>query len=312
MEIPVYLFTGFLESGKTKFIQDTLGDKRFNSGERTLLLLCEEGEEEYDPSGFSAPNVWIEILDSESELNAKNLQSLLKKHNAERVVVEYNGMWMLDNLYNALPKGWTVYQEFLFVDSTTFLNYNDNMRALVVDKLKSCEMVVFNRFTENLDQMQFHKIVRAINTQADIALESPDGKVRYDDIEDPLPFDIDAPVIEIGENDYAVWYRDLNIHEDRYEGKTVCFKAMIIKGKRVPAGYVLAGRYIMTCCVDDIAFGGFPCVWSEPVPDGKHWMTVTAKLTFEENEMFGGRGPVLHASALTPAQKPKNEVATFY
>ena len=48
-QIPVYLFTGFLEGGKTKFIQETLEDGRFNKGEPTLLLVCEEGIEEYAP-----------------------------------------------------------------------------------------------------------------------------------------------------------------------------------------------------------------------------------------------------------------------
>ena len=62
MEVPVYLFTGFLEAGKTKFIQETLEDARFNSGERTLLLVCEEGIEEYDKSRFAKKNVHIEVL----------------------------------------------------------------------------------------------------------------------------------------------------------------------------------------------------------------------------------------------------------
>ena len=47
-EMPVYLFTGFLESGKTTFIKETLGDPRFNNGQRTLILLCEEGETELE------------------------------------------------------------------------------------------------------------------------------------------------------------------------------------------------------------------------------------------------------------------------
>lgn len=51
-DIPMYVFTGFLESGKTKFIQETLEDERFNTGERTLLLVFEEGEEEYDVSAY--------------------------------------------------------------------------------------------------------------------------------------------------------------------------------------------------------------------------------------------------------------------
>ena len=147
-EIPVYLFTGFLDAGKTKFIQETLEDVRFNNGESTLLLLCEEGEEEYDPSTFSGKNVFIETIEEQEELTPSNLERLQKKHAVERVVIEYNGMWMLDTLYQNMPDSWIVYQEFMFADSQTFLTYNANMRGLVVDKLKSCEMLVLNRADE--------------------------------------------------------------------------------------------------------------------------------------------------------------------
>ena len=118
MEIPVYLFTGFLEAGKTRFIQETLEDKRFNAGERTLLLLCEEGEEEYAPDTFAGQNVFIETIEEENDLAATRLAALQKKHRATRVLVEYNGMWMLDSLYRHMPEEWSIYQEFLFVDAT--------------------------------------------------------------------------------------------------------------------------------------------------------------------------------------------------
>ena len=220
-DIPVYLFTGFLESGKTKFIQETLCDERFNKGEKTLLLVCEEGVEEYEPDEFSGENVFIKIVEEESELSEELLRSFIKETDAERVVVEYNGMWMLDSLYQAMPEEWVVYQEFMFADATTFLTYNQNMRQLTYDKLKSCELVVFNRFTREMDKMPYHKIVRGASRRADIAYEYAPDDVEYDDIEDPLPFDINAPVIEIGVNDYAIWYRDLTENPSNYEGKTI-------------------------------------------------------------------------------------------
>ena len=96
-EVPVFLFTGFLESGKTKFIQETLEDKRFNSGERTLLIVCEEGEEEYAPDKFSAPNVFMVNVEEQAELTRANLRKWLDEHDCERCVIEYNGMWMLDD-----------------------------------------------------------------------------------------------------------------------------------------------------------------------------------------------------------------------
>ena len=217
-EIPVFLFTGFLDSGKTRFIQETLEDRRFCNGERTLLIVCEEGEEEYAPDQFADKSVFIRDVYAEKDLNGEQLAAWLKETNAERVVIEYNGMWMLDLLYAALPDGWMVYQEFLFVDSATFLSYNANMRNLVYDKLKSCELVVFNRFTPQMDKMAFHKIVRAASRRADIAYEAPDGSVVYDDIVDPLPFDLNAPVVEIGDEDYAEWYRDMSEEPQKYEG----------------------------------------------------------------------------------------------
>ena len=114
MEIPVYIFTGFLEGGKTLFIQDTLEDKRFNSGERTLLLVCEEGEEEYRPERFSGKNVFIRTLEDESELNEQNLSRMITETKAERVLVEYNGMWLLQHFYDEMPDGWLPYQNMLF------------------------------------------------------------------------------------------------------------------------------------------------------------------------------------------------------
>ena len=183
-DVPVYLFTGFLEAGKTKFIQETLEDKRFCNGERTLLLVCEEGEEEYAPDQFADRSVMIRTIESPEEMTVENLSRMLIQTNAERVVVEYNGMWLLDLLYSAMPENWMVYQEFMFADATTFLSYNANMRQLVYDKLKSCELVVFNRFRPDMDKLAFHKIVRGASRRSDIAYEYPGGKVEYDDIQE--------------------------------------------------------------------------------------------------------------------------------
>ena len=67
-DIPVYLFTGFLEAGKTKFIQETLEDPGFNDGQKTLLIVTEEGEVEYQPIKFASSNVKIMTLEDEEEL----------------------------------------------------------------------------------------------------------------------------------------------------------------------------------------------------------------------------------------------------
>ncbi len=312
-DIPVYLFTGFLESGKTKFIQETLCDERFNKGEKTLLLVCEEGVEEYEPDEFSGENVFIKVVEEESELSEDLLRGFIKETDAERVVVEYNGMWMLDSLYQAMPQEWVVYQEFMFADATTFLTYNQNMRQLTYDKLKSCELVVFNRFTREMDKMPYHKIVRGASRRADIAYEYAPDDVEYDDIEDPLPFDINAPIIEIGVDDYAIWYRDLTENPSNYEGKTIKVLCRALTRKKLPSKTFIVGRHVMTCCIEDTQFAALVCQWdqaSKVVNDS--WINLTAKIHYKFHVAYKQKGPVLTCVELEPAEAPENSIATFF
>ncbi len=312
-EIPVYLFTGFLEAGKTRFIQETLEDPRFNNGERTLLLLCEEGVEEYEPESFARPNIYIEAVDNEEELQSASLQALLEKHGCERVMVEYNGMWMLDTFYQRMPQDWVVAQEFLFCDANTFISYNANMRQLVYDKLRSCELVVFNRCGDNIDKMELHKIVRAASRRADIAYEAPDGSVQYDDIEDPLPFDLDAPVVDIKDEDYALFYSDLSADIGKYSGKTLRYKGMVVKSPRLPEDTFVFGRQLMTCCANDIQFTGLICRWPQAATLAKgEWVTLTASVAIKWHKGYGKKGPVLTVTHVEHSAAPDQPVATYY
>ena len=311
--VPVYLFTGFLEGGKTKFIQETLEDKRFCNGERTLLLVCEEGEEEYAPEQFATDTVEIRVVETPEELTTEHLQAWYKETRAERVVIEYNGMWLLDALYQAMPQDWVVYQEFMFADARTFLSYNSNMRQLCFDKMKSAELVVFNRFERSMDKMEFHKIVRGASRRADIAYELVGGKVEYDEIQDPLPFDLNAPIVEIGDDDYAEWYRDMSEEPKKYEGKTLRFKCRALVRQKLGKGSFVVGRHVMTCCVEDIQFAGLVCQWdkADTVKDDT-WMILTARMNFKFSRAYGRKGPVLTYVSHEPCERPEKDVATFY
>lgn len=312
-EIPVYLFTGFLDAGKTRFIQETLGDPRFNKGERTLLLMCEDGEEEYDPRLFTGKNVFIEPVESPDKLNSAHLAQLLARHKAERVLIECNGMWLLDELFRALPEGWVVYQEFFFADARSFVSYNANMRQFVYDKLKSCELAVFNRCNDSVDRMEIHKIVRGVSRRCDIAYEAPDGSVSYDEIEDPLPFDLNAPVVDIADRDYAIWYRDMSEDLAKYDGKTVRFRGRVATSSKLQADCFVIGRQLMTCCVDDIQFTGLICRWpaAQSLEKGG-WVHATAKIEVKWHKGYGRKGPVLNALEIVPCDAPEQPVATFY
>ena len=313
MEIPVYLFTGFLESGKTTFIQDTLEDKRFNQGERTLLLVCEEGEIEYDLAKFPGKNVFIRTLEDESELNEQNLAAMLTETKAERVMVEYNGMWMIQHFYDSMPEGWLPYQNMLFFDGRSFVNYNANMRSLVVDKLQDCEVCVFNRLPEGADTMELHKIVRAVSRRTDILYEYADGKLEPDEIVDPLPFDINAPVIEVSDRDFALFYRDLTEEKEKYKGKKVRFKGLAAVDAKFPDRTCALGRHIMTCCVEDIQYCALVSKLAHGVTaQNGAWYIVDAVIDVRFSRLYGKKGPVFNVTKLTPAQPPEDQVATFY
>ena len=313
VQIPVYAFTGFLESGKTKFIQETLEDPRFNAGERTLILLFEEGEEEYDLSTYPYKNVYIETLDQES-VTPKELRALQKKHKAQRIVAELNGMQLVGDLYSRFPEEWAVAQEVMFADSTTIMTYNANMRNLVMDKLVGGQMVVFNRLTPGQDTMPFHKLARAANRRIDILYDYTDGTTAYDDIEDPLPFDINAPVIEIKDEDYALWYRDVSEEPEKYDGKTVRFKGQVAMLRRTRGDMFAPGRFVMTCCADDIQFCGVPCKYSNADKlISRDWVIVEATVKAEKHPLYKGElGPVLTAICVeTGVEKALEDVATF-
>ena len=313
-QIPVYLFTGFLEGGKTHMIQESLESEQFNAGDKTLVIQCEEGIDELDPSQFASKNCYLEFIEEEDELTPETLNTIARKHKFDRVIIEYNGMWPLQKLYEVLPKNWAVFQEMMFADANTFLAYNQNMRSLMVDKLMSCEMVVLTRTPNNIDKQEVHKIVRGVSRRAAISYDYPDGHIEYDEIEDPLPFDVNAPVIEIADEDFALWYRDLSEEMENYDGKTVRVKGLVARDNKLGKNAVIIGRHIMTCCADDIAYSGLVCTFPAPVTlKTRDWITVTAKIKLESHKLYGGRlGPILYAASFDPAEPPKQEVATFY
>ena len=310
-EVPVYLFLGFLESGKTKFIQETLEDARFDSGERTLLLVLEEGEEEYDHSKFANPSYAVEFLEP-ADMTEKKLSALAEKYSTERVVVEYNGMSMLQDFFDAMPEGWAIAQVITFFDATTFLAYNKNMRQLVFDKVQYADMVVFNRFKGEYSKEEFHKIIRGMSRRPGIVYEYLGGKAEYDEIEDPLPYDIDAPIIMIEDKDYAFFYRDLVEEMDKYNGKTVHFKGLVAVDKSLKKGTIVVGRHIMTCSEADSAHRGLVCEQVTGQYRTRDWVEVTARIEVRYHAVYGQKGPVLKASSVTPAAPPEQELATFY
>lgn len=314
MDIRVFLFTGFLDAGKSTFIQSTLEDKRFNSGEKTLLIRCEDGEVEYDFSSFSGSNVYLRSFEEEEEFTEKALKDAARETKAERVIIEYNGMWPMQTLFDVIPDNWIISQEICFAEASTYEVYNANMRNLVFDKLQTCDVIVFNRCSEDTDTDALHKIVRQANRRCNIFYEYPDGRSVMDEKVDPLPFDINAPVVQIEDRDYAYFFSDLMENTANYEGKTVSFTALYpASSKPMPDGVFVAGRMLMNCCAADTQFAGMACYRNKAQrPEKGSWFRLTGKIRLQRNRLFSGKIPVVDVISVEKAKQPEDPVATFY
>ena len=313
--IPVYLIVGFLEAGKTGFIQDTLEDEEFDNGkEKTLLICCEEGEREYNLGKLRSKTV-LKIVENESDLSEELLSGWAREEKPDRVLIEYNGMWQISGLFNALPENWIVQQKFFFADKHNFLSYNRNMRSLVFDKLQGANLVVLNRWEPGIredDVLPFHKIVRAVSRSAEIIYEDITGQMRVDEITDPMPFDKEADIIEIEDKDYAFFYQDLNEDLESYDGKRVRFKGQVFFPKEFGRGELLSGRYMMNCCAADIGFAGLYTEGPRRGLNDGDWAEFTALVKLEDKDVYGGIGPVLYLENLSKTEPAAEKVATFY
>ncbi len=308
--LPVFLFTGFLEGGKTTFLQDTLQNPNFQDGDTTLVILCEEGEVELDTSKIKG-HIYIKTLEEQSQLTPEYLESCYRGTKAERIIIEYNGMWLLQDLINALPKGWQIYQVLTLLDATTYPMYLANMRNLVLDKFALAEMIAINRCEKDFDKLSFHKDVRAVNRRAEIIYEYKDGEIAYDDIEDPLPFDLEANPVIIADEDFGLFFMDIMDDPSKYDGKTLKFKGLAAT-QRLPKDTFIAGRFCMTCCVEDIAYQGLVCDYKQAASLGNRgWYMVTAKVKVKKHRLYTGPGPVLEVITANPTSKPEEEVVYF-
>lgn len=306
---PVYVINGFLESGKTEFIKYTIEQPYFRSRGKTLLLVCEEGEEEYDPAVLKSTRTIMEVIGEEEDFNPAHLMELEKKYNPERIIIEYNGMWNYKNM--KLPKHWRIEQQITNIDASTFPMYFTNMKSLLAEMLRNSEMIIFNRCDGIEDLNVYRRNIKAINQKADVIFEDSNGEI--DEIfEEDLPYDLNAPVIELNNEGYGIWYLDSLDHLERYLDKTVEFTAMVLKTESFPDDIFVPGRTAMTCCAEDMAFLGFACRYDKVAGlKNREWVKVRATVHLEYFADYNGEGPVLHAVSVEHTRAPKEEVISF-
>lgn len=310
-EIPVYLFTGFMDSGKTTLVKETLSDESFTEGDDCLLICCEDGEVEYEEEELKKANTTLVMAENEEDFTAAFLKEQQEKYQPEKVFIEYNGTWEMSTLLETeLPKYWVLVQALATVDATTFDMYLANMRTMIMEQLFQADVVIFNRCDDSTDKGKYRRNVKALNRKAQLVYERADGTL--DERPEELPFDISGDEIEISDADYAIWYMDCMENPKKYEGKKISFLGLVYNPEKLKKGVFVPGRFAMTCCVEDVTFIGFKCKYPEEdqIPH-KSWINITAEVHVEFAREYKGKGPVLYPVSITPAEKPEDELVYF-
>ena len=313
-EVMVFLITGFMDSGKTSLINETIYGSEFaGTPDKKLIICCEDGEIEYDEEKLKTVNAKLVMLEEEEDFNSKNLKALAEEYDPDIVFIEYNGTWEVGPIYEMkMPAGWMLAQSIATIEAPTFEMYQNNMRAMMNEVMFNAELVIFNRCNANTNKRKFRGAVKTINRPAQIIYELEDGSV--DTSEEELPFDINADVIEVTDADYAIWFTDCMDKPKKYEGKTVHFLGLVYNpgDGSLKRNVFVPGRFAMTCCVDDIQFLGMKCKYDEAYTlSHKSWVDFTGKIKIEFAKEYRGLGPVLYAISVKKSEKPEDELVYF-
>lgn len=309
--VPVYIITGFLDSGKTRFINEMLADPGFSEGERTLILRCEEGEEEYDAEFLKRSNSVVrdieDVEDMQEKLNAYDAELL-----PERVIIEYNSTWMMTALYDApKPDVWELAQIVTLVDSSTFEVYLTNMRTFMTDGLNEADLVLFNRCDENTPKSKFRRQTKALNNTVRCYFENLDGTTDDGITDEDLPYDMSKSPVEISDDQFGTWYLDTMEHADRYDGKLLKLKGQVVYMRDLPNKCYVLSRQAMTCCAEDIGGIGYVCKTADKLPDRNIFVDVVVKAERAYSPIHGREALILIEQSRTIAEKPANEIINF-
>ena len=313
MEVPVYLFTGFMDSGKTSLITQTLLENEFGAGAKTLIIACEDGDVEYDDETLEKIKAVAVGVSSQEEFTKEYLEDCDKTLKPDQVFIEYNGTWDAATILEMeLPKDWQIVQSLATVDASTYEMYLNNMRSMMMEQVFQADVVIFNRCTEDTPKGKFRRTIKAINRKAQIVYEREDGTIDQNDMEE-LPYDINQEEIEITDADYGIFYLDVQDNPKKYEGKTIKFLALVYRPEKfAKKPMFVPGRFAMTCCVEDIQFIGLKCKYDKAneIPH-KSWVYLTAEIHVEFAKEYRGKGPVLYAKRVEPAEEPEDGLVYF-
>ncbi len=296
--VPLFVINGFLESGKSTFIREAILRDPELAKERVVIICCEEGEVEFD----DLPNyIHICVFENKSDYTSDALLDIDEKYRPTYVIIEYNGVWGMNLLYDTpMPYAWNMIAQFTVINAETFDVYFNNMKSIFTDMLRLSSRVYMNRCTRDNDFKLFRDSIKACAPRTEIMYMSDEEGPLDITLEDDLPYDLNSEVIVLTKDSYIIWYADMLDYPERYLGKTVEFSAQASVPKYCREGYFVAGNMVMTCCENDLQFFGVLCKYDGVnFPKNESNIKLRAEIRYEFAPEYGKKGPVLYVSKVT-------------
>lgn len=308
MNKPVYFFSGFLDSGKTSAIKNTLYDGRFNEGEKSLIIVFEQGDEEYDDKFLKYTNSVVEYLDFK-DFNKAKQKELDEKHQPERIVIEFNGMDNEEDLLirNGFIDNWEIAQVLTTIDGSTFKNYMTNMKQFMYNHIKYSEVAVINR-SDNVDLRYLRNNLKGINRNLETIFEDAAGNVT-NKLQESL-FDTTKP-LNISDLDFGLWYMDALDNAARYDKCSIEINAYFYEIDNRYTNVAIFGRQAMVCCANDIQTIGFTVVGvdSDKLKKGTYYHLKGRIHVLEDDN--GMDTCVIYADEAIETEEPNDPLVNF-
>lgn len=296
--LPIFVINGFLEAGKTQFMKFTMQQEYFQTEGNTLLIVCEEGEEEYDKELLESTHTTVKYIDDISDFTKEKMIEFTKEVDPERILIEWNGLWEQDKIQ--IPDIWYVNQMITIYDTSTLDLYikNKDLKAYMGKMLKDSELVICNR-ADNIDEeilSTYHLQIKAMAPNAEIIFEGEEGEITGD-FSINLPYNLDDSKLVIKPEEYGIFYVDAMDRTEKYDGKEVEFVAQVVRPDGIGDDILIPGRRAMTCCEADIQFLGFVCHYKGAKNfKNKDWVKLKGKIKYEMSPQYRAKGPVIYAN----------------
>lgn len=251
-ELPVFLLNGFLESGKTTLIKEICENNPQYHNDTTLIIVCEEGEIEYEKEWLEKYKINLVYVDEQEKLTPEYLEELDKEYAPDRIVIEYNSFFEWDS--QEFPDYMMIYQQITLIDAQTFNVMFNNMKKIFQKMVEYSSLVVFNRCEGIKELASYRRWIRGLTQQAQIAFEESNGNLTTR-LDEDLPYDLNQKEIHFEEDIYPIWYVEVFDNYEKYFNKTWKFKCFV--RDITDDGNLVVGYDVMTCCAQDIQFLGY-------------------------------------------------------